>query len=403
MRWFSHSKPPETDSDTAPEAVEPAQRLEEEESAQARLLQRRADAGVAAAPPHGTFRQPAHSPGEPLPEELRQRLETRFAHDLTDVRIHTDDESAELARALGAEAVTTGRHIYFARGKYEPITTEGQRLLVHELTHTAQQAGTTEASAAEVQVESEHTPLEQEAERASDGWTAHGPIDVSYGTVTTATPQRQTAPCPDPTRLARCKELLGQIKQVVAKLIERGEELVKDPWGLQWDNWHTPKILPDGTNLGSVAGHQHQYEGWRTRLRNLLDEWQDDDCNNTGLRVPQEVRELAFKPAPEPVPRPRPETEPKPWAPPGAAPAPSPLRRVGAAATGALVGAAAGAVTGGLIGGVVGASGGTLVAPGAGTVGGGAAGVSAGVEAGAWLGAAVGTGIGTIVGWIKGA
>ena len=208
---------------------------------------------------------------------------------------------------------------------------------------------------------------------------------------------------PDPEHEDRCKDLLGLIKEAAAELLKRAADLQKDPLGLQWDNWTTPKITPDGTNLGSVKGHQQQYENWRTRLRNLIKKWNDDDCNSTGRRVPQDVRDLQFEPIPEPIPRPRPETDPKPWEPPGA-------RRLSSAAKGALIGtgigATLGAIAGAIVGGVGGAAGGTLVAPGVGTVGGagvgGVEGATAGAWAGAGIGAAIGTGVGTIIGWITG-
>ena len=60
-----------------------------------------------------------------------------------------------------------------------------------------------------------------------------------------------------------CKNLLDQIKQAAAELISRAADLVNDPLGLQWNNWsrNNPKVMPDGTNLGSVEGHQEQYPG----------------------------------------------------------------------------------------------------------------------------------------------
>src|SRR5205823_711622 len=67
--------------------------------------------------------------------------------------------------ALAARAYTTGRDIYFGRGKYVPEAVEGQKLLAHELTHVVQQsagrfpAGTIDGGPSD--------PLEQEAERVS--------------------------------------------------------------------------------------------------------------------------------------------------------------------------------------------------------------------------------------------
>jgi hypothetical protein len=71
-------------------------------------------------------------------------MESRFEHDFSQVRVHTDETAAEAAQALHANAFTVGRHIVFGKGKFAPNTREGQRLLTHELTHSVQQtsAGT---------------------------------------------------------------------------------------------------------------------------------------------------------------------------------------------------------------------------------------------------------------------
>jgi hypothetical protein len=56
------------------------------------------------------------------------------------VRVLADDKAAGAARMRGASAFTVGRDIYFARGAYRPHSTEGGRLLAHELAHVVQQS-----------------------------------------------------------------------------------------------------------------------------------------------------------------------------------------------------------------------------------------------------------------------
>ena len=68
-------------------------------------------------------------------------MEPRFGYDLSTVRLHTDARSAQSATAMNARAYTVGRHIVFAHGQYSPGSESGRSLLAHELTHTAQQAG----------------------------------------------------------------------------------------------------------------------------------------------------------------------------------------------------------------------------------------------------------------------
>jgi hypothetical protein len=79
--------------------------------------------------------------GQPLGHEARHRLERTFDADFSTVRVHTDSEAGRLSRALGANAFTTGRDIFFDHGAYEPDNFRGQKLLAHELTHVVQQRG----------------------------------------------------------------------------------------------------------------------------------------------------------------------------------------------------------------------------------------------------------------------
>jgi outer membrane protein OmpA-like peptidoglycan-associated protein len=66
-------------------------------------------------------------------------MESRFDHDFTTVRVHTDREAATSARAVNARAYTVGQHIVFGQGQYQPHREPGRRLLAHELTHVVQQ------------------------------------------------------------------------------------------------------------------------------------------------------------------------------------------------------------------------------------------------------------------------
>jgi hypothetical protein len=79
--------------------------------------------------------------GRPLPAPVLQRFESRFGHDFSAVRIHTDSRSAEAAAEINSYAFATGSDIHFAAGQFQPGTPRGDRLLAHELTHTIQQTG----------------------------------------------------------------------------------------------------------------------------------------------------------------------------------------------------------------------------------------------------------------------
>ena len=86
--------------------------------------------------------------GQALSPTLRGDLEPQFGQDFGQVRVHTDGHAADLASAVGARAFTSGRDVVFGQGQYQPGSTEGQRLLAHELTHVVQQGAATPAGPA---------------------------------------------------------------------------------------------------------------------------------------------------------------------------------------------------------------------------------------------------------------
>jgi hypothetical protein len=76
--------------------------------------------------------------GKSLDADTRSRCETRFDTEIRDVRVHTDRQAAESARALDADAFTVGQDIYFGSGQFNPDSKDGQKLLIHELAHVLQ-------------------------------------------------------------------------------------------------------------------------------------------------------------------------------------------------------------------------------------------------------------------------
>ena len=79
--------------------------------------------------------------GQTLSDDTRSPMESAFGKDFSSVRVHTGSEAVQMNQELGAQAFTHGSDVYFNEGKYRPETTEGQRLLGHELTHVVQQGG----------------------------------------------------------------------------------------------------------------------------------------------------------------------------------------------------------------------------------------------------------------------
>ncbi|HEV2415948.1 MAG TPA: DUF4157 domain-containing protein [Candidatus Dormibacteraeota bacterium] len=104
------------------------------------------------------------SPGTPLDAVTGRRLEQRFGHDFSRVRIHADDAAGESARAVGALAYTVGRHVVFAPGRYAPDSEQGRVLLGHELGHVMQQRSASDDVATSLTIGATDDPLEAEAE-----------------------------------------------------------------------------------------------------------------------------------------------------------------------------------------------------------------------------------------------
>ena len=77
--------------------------------------------------------------GSSLDGAANSFMSDRFGVDFGSVKIHNDNESAQLNRQLNARAFTVGHDIYFNSGEYEPGTGSGRHLLAHELAHTIQQ------------------------------------------------------------------------------------------------------------------------------------------------------------------------------------------------------------------------------------------------------------------------
>ncbi len=79
--------------------------------------------------------------GQPLSKSERAYFEPRFGVDFSQVRLHSDAQAAESAQALNAKAYTLGQDVVFGTGQDTPGTSEGRRLMAHELTHVVQQSG----------------------------------------------------------------------------------------------------------------------------------------------------------------------------------------------------------------------------------------------------------------------
>jgi outer membrane protein OmpA-like peptidoglycan-associated protein len=103
--------------------------------------------------------------GSPIERSTARFMEARFGRGFQHVRIHTGPQAAKAAADVDARAFTTGKHIVFGEGEYRPQSSEGRRLLAHELTHVVQQSGAGQAPYKTISQPEE--PAEQEARNVS--------------------------------------------------------------------------------------------------------------------------------------------------------------------------------------------------------------------------------------------
>jgi len=86
--------------------------------------------------------------------------------DLSDVRVHTDDTADRLNTAVSARAFATGTDVYFAQNEYKPNTSDGDKLIAHELAHVVQQRGA--PTSGPLTVSNPGDAMENEADAVAD-------------------------------------------------------------------------------------------------------------------------------------------------------------------------------------------------------------------------------------------
>jgi hypothetical protein len=77
--------------------------------------------------------------GSQLPKSVRGQMEQGFGADFSGIRVHSGEEITQLNRKLSAQAFTHGQDIYLGEGKDNLESSQGKRLIAHELAHVVQQ------------------------------------------------------------------------------------------------------------------------------------------------------------------------------------------------------------------------------------------------------------------------
>ncbi len=82
------------------------------------------------------------------------------------MRVHDGPAADDLTRSVAARAFAVGSDVFFSEGQHRPGTTDGDRLMAHELTHVAQQRGA--PAGGPLTVSQPGDALEREADEAAD-------------------------------------------------------------------------------------------------------------------------------------------------------------------------------------------------------------------------------------------
>lgn len=134
--------------------------------------------------------------GAPLEPAVRQRMESSFGADFSDVRVHSGGGAAASARAVDAHAYTVGNEIVLGDGHAQGSSAH-ERTLAHELTHVVQQrSGPVEGTPAPggISVSSPTDRFEQAAETSADRVMTTGRAGDAGGPTATPAVQREAAP-----------------------------------------------------------------------------------------------------------------------------------------------------------------------------------------------------------------
>ena len=175
-----------------------------------------------AAPP--IVHEVLQSAGEPLNESAREYMEPRFGHDFSQVRIHTDSEATESARAINANAYTVGRHVILDRNKNPEGSAAEQQVLAHELAHVVQQKGA--APGPKLTIGAAGNAAEREADTAADKVTGGSKAAPRAGSSAQSGEVQRDGPdkTPTPPRtpydkmiVARAKKRLELLNQYVTE------------------------------------------------------------------------------------------------------------------------------------------------------------------------------------------
>jgi hypothetical protein len=165
------------------------------------------------------------SPGQPLDPTTRTSMESRFGHDLSRVRVHTNAKAAASADTVRALAYTVGTNIVFGRNRFKPGTVGGRELISHELVHVLQQSSRSSVSEAKPHPDPSNGVAEREAdviaEQVAGAQTGPGFLPVSVSMMSKPIVQKRPTFSSDCDEYDRCRvvEPIGAANQMLDRVL----------------------------------------------------------------------------------------------------------------------------------------------------------------------------------------
>jgi peptidoglycan hydrolase-like protein with peptidoglycan-binding domain len=132
---------------------EKVMKKEEEKDKNEESKIQRKETSVASQATTGNYISSMNGKGNQLPADVNAFFSSRMGYDFSDVKVHSDREAADSAKELNAKAYTVKNNIVFNEGQLNTETSDGKKLMAHELTHVVQQ------SSATVKVQTQAAPL----------------------------------------------------------------------------------------------------------------------------------------------------------------------------------------------------------------------------------------------------
>lgn len=106
--------------------------------------------------------------GAPLPGDVAAAAAASFGGPIDQVRVHTDAGSDRKASSMGMQAFARGTDVHFKAGAYDPSSSHGRFVLMHELAHVAQSGGAAPGVQGKAEVGDSHDSAEVDADRAAE-------------------------------------------------------------------------------------------------------------------------------------------------------------------------------------------------------------------------------------------